>query len=414
MNTPIEAVDVEAVDVEAVDVEAVDVEAVDVEVLEPAPDSIEDLKEEEEDFSKPAQLWVGIDVSQGKLDVCVEEEPPPALPLLRSKLSYKDKKRGQSQAKSQAKVKARHKEFPNTQEGWTKLRGWVHQLSNAGRPGALVVHYCMEATGSYSTPLAVFLAEKGARVSVVNPRLIANHTKKRGQGNKTDKADAATIADFCRKENPPLWEVPAPELLQLQALVRRFEAVQDLVQQEKCRLAAPGQSPAVLESVRATLAFLEQEMARLRQQMRDHVNKDDQEGGLKRQFELLTSIAGIGEATAHLVLAELGDVTRFEDAEAVGAFAGLAPREHKSGTSIHKATTISRQGSWRLRKGLYLPTIVACRFNPVIKAFYQRLLKRGLKPKAAVVAAMRKLLMICFGVLKNQTAFRSDWTQLAA
>ncbi|MBM3271567.1 MAG: IS110 family transposase, partial [Candidatus Sericytochromatia bacterium] len=133
----------------------------------------------------------------------------------------------------------------------------------------------------------------------------------------------------------------------------------------------------------------------------------DQHPGLKQQRDLITSIPGSAEKTAARILAEIpgGSVTTFASARELAAFAGQVPRQWTSGSSVRGRPRPSRMGSARLRKALYLPALVAMTWNPVVRAFCERLAERGKAKKAIVCAAMRKLLHIVFGVLKSRRRF---------
>lgn len=116
----------------------------------------------------------------------------------------------------------------------------------------------------------------------------------------------------------------------------------------------------VLDSLLGSIAFLEAEIKRLQQQMRHHINSYP---GLKRDAKLLQSIPGVGEITAWDILAELPDIGQFDSAQAVAAYAGLAPREQRSGSSVRKVTRLSKQGNCRLRSALYFPAVTAITWN---------------------------------------------------
>ena len=143
-------------------------------------------------------------------------------------------------------------------------------------------------------------------------------------------------------------------------------------------------------------------MEKTRLQIKEHIDDDPD---LRSNARLLESIPGIGAATAALLLAELGDMTRFSSARQVAAFAGLVPRLRESGTSVRGRSRLSKVGSSRLRKSLYYPAITALRFNPLIKSFGLRLSAQGKSKMLIVGAAMRKLLHIAYGVLKSQRPF---------
>jgi len=118
----------------------------------------------------------------------------------------------------------------------------------------------------------------------------------------------------------------------------------------------------------------------------------------------------VGEITAHTLLAEIGDISRFSGVKQLVAFAGIAPAERQSGTSVRGKVMINKRGSRRLRKALYMPAVVAARYNSNVKELYQRLLSAGKKPICAIVACMRKLLHIAYGVLKSKKCFEPNWT----
>lgn len=291
--------------------------------------------------------------------------------------------------------KLHHHRFDNTQTGFTQLQAWLvkHRAKR--------LHACMEATASYGDDLALFLYNAGHKVSVVNPARIHGFAQSQLQRNKTDQLDAALIARFCAQQQPEAWAPPPLEIQQLRALMRRLEALQEMRQQESNRLEQASRQPLVGESLEKMIAALDSEILRLRQFIKDHI---DQHPHLKRDRDLLLSIPGIGETTAAWLLSEV-QVSAYGSARQVAAHAGLTPRHHESGTSVHGPTRLSKTGNRRLRRALYLPAVVAKRYNPIIRGFCQRLEKRGKRPMEIVGAAMRKLLHIVYGVLKSGKAF---------
>jgi len=287
-----------------------------------------------------------------------------------------------------------HKIFPNMPRGFKELRDWLV------KQGVRELHACLEATGSYGLPLAEYLVAEGYPVSVVNPKRIKHYAKSRLSRNKTDKQDASVIARFCLKERPNPWLPLAPEVKQLQALVRRLEDLKDLKQQEQNRLEAT-LNGAVKDSVESLIAYLNEQIAAVEAAINDHI---DQHPSLKRDAELLESIPGIGSITAHKLLAEV-DFANFAGARELAAFVGLTPRQNQSGTSLKGKGRLSKVGSSDLRKALYFPAVNARRFNPVIQAFCKNLLDKGKPMMVVVCAAMRKLLHLAFGVLKSGKPF---------
>jgi transposase len=290
--------------------------------------------------------------------------------------------------------KGLHKVFPNTPRGFKELKAWL------AKQGVKQLHACLESTGSYGVALAEFLVAEGYKVSVVNPGRIKHYAKSRLSRNKTDKQDAFVIARFCLKEQPDPWLPLAPEVKQLQALVRRLEDLKDLKQQEENRLAA-SLDGAVKDSVESMIAYLNEQIRAVEAAIGNHI---DQHPSLKRDAELLQSIPGIGRITAHKLLAEIA-FAHFSSARELAAFVGLTPRQNQSGTSLRGRGRLSKVGSSDLRKALYFPAVNARRFNPVIQAFCKNLIDKGKPMMVVVCAAMRKLLHLAFGVIKSGKPF---------
>ena len=291
---------------------------------------------------------------------------------------------------------AQHASFDNSPHGFTRLNKWLKK-KQAG-----LVHACLEATGRYGEALAEHLHEAGHEVSVVNPARIKSYAQSQLKRNKTDRLDAHLIADFCRTQSPALWTPPPPAVRELQQMVRYLDALQSMRQQERNRLSSGLTDEVVIVSLTNHIAFLDQQIDDLQQQIQDHI---DRHPDLKQQKDLLTSIPGIGDLTASKLLAEIRDIHAFEDVRQLVAFAGLNPRQHCSGSSVRGRSRLSKTGSASLRHALYFPAIVACTHNPVIRAFCQRLADRGKVPMVIIGAAMRKLLHIVYGVLKSGQPF---------
>ena len=310
---------------------------------------------------------VGIDVSKEKLDVV----------LL-----------GQDKA-------AEHLQVDNKRTGWNKLH---HFLEKRCPTGAQV---CLEATSTYGDGVAEFLYGKGYTVSVVNPLRVKAFADSRLSRAKTDKADALLIAQFCQSQQPPAWTPPSPEVKALRALVRRLDDLMTMRQQEVNRQQAGVLTEAVQQQLKQHVTFLDEQIKALEKAIDDHF---DQHPDLKQQRQLLDSIPGIGKRTASRLLGEFPDLTTFDDAGQLAAFFGLTPKLRQSGKSKAPAR-ICKQGKASVRAALYMPALAAKRFNPHIKALALRLEQRGLKPMQIVVAAMRKLIHLAFGVLKSRRPF---------
>jgi transposase len=266
----------------------------------------------------------------------------------------------------------------------------------------LPIHACLEATGRYGEPLALFLHQQGVRVSVVNPARIQAFAHSELLRTKTDRVDAALIARFCVAHQPPLWTPPPPERRHLQALVRRLEALKAMRQQEHNRLDLESTDSPLRASLTEHIAHLDQQLATLQQQQRDCLQAHPL---LRQQAQLLQSIPGIGETTAVKLLAEVPLLGQYRSARQAAAYAGLSPRQRESGSSVRGKTRLSKVGNAAVRRALYLPAVVALRANPLLREFAARLLAAG-KPKMAVVGAvMRKLLHQAHGVLKHNRPF---------
>jgi transposase len=313
-------------------------------------------------------LCLGIDISKAKFDIALLVETG----------------------------KLRHKVFPNTEAGYKQLSDWLSKRQ------AEPVHACMEATGTYSEALAIYLHSHGHTVSVVNPSIIKAFAASEMMRTKTDKTDAGLIARYCQKHQPLAWTPPSPEISELQALLRRLDALVEMRQQESNRLDAGILAASVKESVTDHIVYLDEQITRTEALIKDHINDHP---SLRQQRDLLSSIPGIGDLTAAKLLAEIVDINYYSSARQVAAFAGLVPRHNQSGTSVRGKARLCKVGTARLRKALYFPAIVATHHNPVIKAMSERLRERGKCPMLIIGAAMRKLIHLAYGVLKSGKPF---------
>ena len=292
----------------------------------------------------------------------------------------------------------RHKSCANSPTGFADLAAWLT------RQRVMRVHACLEATGTYGEALATWLHDAGHTVSIVNPTIIHAYARTQLARSKTDRLDAELIARFTATQTPSPWTPPAPEIRQLQALVRRLDALQGMRTQELNRLEAGVAVADVRASIAAVLANLEAQIAHVKQLIRDHL---DRHPGLRAQRDLLTTIPGIGETTAAVLIAELFDKA-YTSARQAAAFAGLVPRIIESGTLRHRSR-LSKVGPGRLRKALYLPAVTALRWNPTIRDVRVRLRAAGKPPMVIIGAAMRKLIHLAYGVLKSGKAYEPTY-----
>jgi len=273
------------------------------------------------------------------------------------------------------------------------------------RPGR-TVRICMESTGVYGLDLALALARAGFEVMVAHPRAVRHFATALMQRSKNDGLDAVVLLEFAQRMPFQAWVPPRPMVLQLHALSRRLEALKDTQEAEKSRLHAAlvtDTTPAALRrDLERSLRSLRRAIARL---STEAVKIIDQDPGLKLRFDLLISAKGIKETSAIPLLAELAVAPPDLDVRQLVAYAGLDPREHSSGTSLHKKVRISKHGNAHLRRALYMPALVAIRHQPNWRAFYEHLRARGKLKMVALIAVMRKLLHAIFGMFKHQKAF---------
>ncbi len=298
----------------------------------------------------------------------------------------------------------KHEVFANDPKGFTAMVSWVKKQPEK------IVHVCSEATGTYWEGLAEHLYGLGYIVSVVNPYSIKRYGDHLLNRNKTDKADAKLIAEFCEKDRERLWlwKPYSPEIKALRSMERRLDEMLGMKQQELNRLKSGVTDLVVIESLQNSLKYWEEQIKSLRKRIKEHI---DQYPDLKAKQKLLMSIIGIGEITANKLLAEIGNLESFADASQLVAYAGLAPKQFTSGSSVHKQSRISKQGRSQFRSCLYMPAVVATRHNPFVMDLKRRMLASGHTEMEIVVAAMKKLLQLAYGVLKHNLPFDPNYLQ---
>jgi transposase len=287
--------------------------------------------------------------------------------------------------------------FPNTPTGITACLDW---LATFGRP----VRAGMEATGWYHLPLATALHAAGHVVLVCNPLSIARYSQAVLARTKTDALDARRIARFCEAHEVAPRTPASPAQQQLRALLT---ARKTLVQERlrlgnrqhaagytTCQaLVAELQAP-VLATIEAQIAHIDRELAKLAAA----------ETLLGAQLRVVTTIPGLGLTTAGALLASL-PLDRLQTSRQVAAYVGLCPQERCSGSSIRGRGSISPLGPASLRQAPYLPASVAMRTNPPLRAFAERLRAKDKRPKVVITAAMRKLLLLAWTLLRTGQPF---------
>lgn len=302
--------------------------------------------------------------------------------------------------------KYKTKNLPNTPAGFESLLDWLQ--TNFDR---LPDHVCLEATGSYGEGVATFLHDQGLTVSVVNPTRIKGFAQSEGLRTKTDKVDARLIADFCdsKRDKLQVWKPAPKEQRILRDLTRRLEALKQMRIQEQNRLEG-NLSDVVVKNLKKHICFLDKQIAELEKKIGNHIDKHP---GLRQQCDLLNSIPGVGETTSATLISELS-FEQFSSARQVAAYTGLTPSDRQSGTSVKGRPRLSKIGSSRLRKALYMPAMSAMRCNPLISQFVSRLKDKGKAGKVIVAAVMRKLIHMAFGILKSGRPFDPSFQPLRA
>ncbi len=266
-----------------------------------------------------------------------------------------------------------------------------------GLPPALVV---LEATGGLEIPLTGALAAAGLPVVIVNPRQVRDFAKATGQLAKTDAIDAAVLAQFAEAVRPPLRPLPDAATHALQALLTRRRQLVEMRTAEQNRLGST--PPPVRPRIRAHLTWLERELAHLDGELGRAVRESPV---WRERDDLLQSAPGVGPVLARTLLAslpELGTLNRKQ----IAALVGVAPLNRDSGTLRGRRTVWG--GRAHVRAALYMSALAATRWNPVIRAFYQRLCAAGKAKKVALTACMRTLLTMLNAMVKHRTPWEKN------
>lgn len=309
--------------------------------------------------------YVGIDVSKDTLDVAV----------------YGDRS---------------HWSFPNDQHGIEKAIITIKGLSPA-----LVV---LEATGSYEIPVAAELGVNGISTAIVNPRQIRDFAKSLGILAKTDVLDARVIARFSATVQPIPRPIANEDAQELGAIMARRRQIVEMITVEKNRFASA--KKVVRPRIQAHIDWLSHELA----DTNDDLQKKVKDSPIWRQKDdLLKSIPGIGPIVAATLLADLPELGTMNSKQ-IASLVGVAPHNRDSGTMRGKRTVWG--GRAAVRSALYMATLVATKYNPVIRQFYMRLLAAGKAKKVALTACMRKLLTILNAMLKHHTRWNPNVVRL--
>ena len=300
-------------------------------------------------------MFVGIDVSKDKLDVALGKDGEFLT------ISYEDRQ-VQSLAKKLLELK----------------------------PEIILV----ESTGGLETKLVLQLLRHKLPVVVVNPRQVRDFAKAIGRLAKTDRIDARVLAHFAEAIKPELRPIADEQAMELKALIRRRKQILKLISAEKNRLQ---QAPKnIASSIREHIQFLEEQLKKIDSDINRHIslNKDWQD-----IIRIVKSVPGVGDVTSNSIIVELPELGHLSNKE-IAALVGLAPFNRDSGKL--KGRKCIWGGRSNIRATLYMAALTAIRSNPVIKRFYKRLVERGKKKKVAIVACMRKLIVILNAMVRKR------------
>lgn len=298
--------------------------------------------------------------------------------------------------------KVKHSKFDNMQVGYAKCLKWARDLYL----GEQHFHVCMEATGAHWCGLAEFCHAAGQTVSVVNPARIKGHAQSQALRHKTDKQDAEVIRHYCATQSPPAWTPPSPEIKALREMVRRRDDLTQHMTSETNRAKSGAYTGEALASVARSREFIKQELKQVAKAIKELVKAHAK---LAHSVKLMRSVKGLGFDTAVRLIAEVTNLDKMTDANALAASLGVTPVQRESGTSIKARPRMSKQGNSTVRAALWWPAIKAMDINPIVRAMADRLRKKHKPRMVIIIACMHKLLNLACGVLRTQQPFDPDW-----
>ena len=279
----------------------------------------------------------------------------------------------------------------NDENGIAKITAWLQET----QPDLIVV----ESTGGLERAVIKELYLAGLPVSLVNPGRVREFAKSIGQLAKTDKIDARLLANFAEAVHPSKVILPSEQEQHLSALVTRRRQVVDMLVAEKNHLLS---TPTRLRQlVERNMAWLEQQIKELEEQMDDFIEHDPH---FRAKSDLLRSAPGVGPVLSKILISDLPELGKL-DRKKIAALVGVAPFNKDSGRFRGKRRI--KGGRANIRSVLYMATVAAIRWNPILKDFYHRLLSYGKEKKVAIVACMRKFLIILNAMIRDMQPFRT-------
>lgn len=295
-----------------------------------------------------------------------------------------------------------HKVFRNSESGFVSLLKWVNKLIDAQTK----VRFVMEATGVYHQKFAYYLDDHGYELSIVLPNKISNYMRTLEIKTITDKSCSEAIARFGLERKSEGWKRPKKTYKSLQQLTRERDQIVLERSMVKNQLHAEQSEAAPyegsLQRFHERIRLLNRQEKEIKQEI-SQIIRSNQE--LKKEVELISSIPGVGELTAVIVLAETNGFELIRNKKQLASYAGLDIKEKQSGTSVKGKPKISKKGNRSLRKAMYLPSLSAVKYDENFKSMYARLVsKHGIKKKG-LVAVQRKLLELTYTLFKNKSTY---------
>jgi transposase len=314
-----------------------------------------------------------------------------------------------SKLKLDLSTATRTRQVKNTRSGWDSLIQWAEAQCQAQRSEICIV---MEASAVYHLQAAAYLNLAGLKVLVCNPGRSADFVRSQNQLNKNDRLDAGALQRYGSiLQGVHYFQPDPPEISELKALPGLLDQLKRDIRRWQNRLEkAIHQYPGsmISRSIKRQLGNLQREQARTQKAVDALIRNHEL---LRRNQQLMCSIRGIGAKTSQRLLPLLHG-NRFESARQLAAFLGLTPCHKTSGTSVKRPGRLSARGNATVRSALYMPALSAMQHDPEMSSFYDGLIARGKLPKQATVAVMRKLVHLCYGVVKNQTPYRQNYAAL--
>jgi len=298
------------------------------------------------------------------------------------------------------------KSFKNSLAGFKLFLRWLKKYILSDD---IPLVFVMEATGVYYEHLAHFLFQHNYQVAVILPNKIRNYAKSLESKSKTDPLDAAVITRFGLERQLSLWTPPSDNIKVLRNLCREYHCLKANCTQIKNQLHALKSSfkPHRESFKRKTqlLKFLQRQIALIQKELRALVKSEPQ---LAQHLKNIKTAKGLGDITILTVLAETRCFQLVTNLKQLTSYAGLDVVFNDSGLKKGK-TSISKKGNTFIRKALFMPALSACRANPQLKAFYQRLVAKGKNKKLAIIAVARKLLLLIYTLWKTNSPYVPDY-----